>query len=229
MLQNLKIKHKLLFSPILFVVVILVVFVIFQFTNSNSKLLLNNIQKGYVPYVEIASNLSYELINLQREFQDAVAAADEEKLQSTNEKYKLIQLMLDSAKNNIIGKNNSEILKIEKQFENYYKLALSTSGAMVSGKFTEELSNDINRMVTEFNAIKESLNELIAHSKQETSNAFSSTVKNFNTSFGIIFSILLAGLVVFLISSFIIIKSLNQSLGILRKKLTLLSEGNLIR
>jgi len=229
MLQNLKIKHKLLFSPILFVVVILVVFVIFQFTNSNSKLLLNNIQKGYVPYVEIASNLSYELINLQREFQDAVAAADEEKLQSTNEKYKLIQLMLDSAKNNIIGKNNSEILKIEKQFENYYKLALSTSGAMVSGKFTEELSNDINRMVTEFNAIKESLNELIAHSKQETSNAFSSTVKNFNTSFGIIFSILLAGLVVFLISSFIIIKSLNQSIGIIRKKLTLLSEGNLIR
>ncbi|KAB2866650.1 MAG: HAMP domain-containing protein, partial [Bacteroidales bacterium] len=74
-----------------------------------------------------------------------------------------------------------------------------------------------------------SLNELIAHSKQETSNAFSSTVKDFNTSFGIIFSILLAGLVVFLISSFIIIKSLNQSIGIIRKKLTLLSEGNLIR
>lgn len=229
MFQNLKIKHKLLFSPVLFVILILVVFIIFQWTNTNSKLLLNNIQKGYVPYVEIANNLSYEIINLQREFQDAVAAADDEKLQATSEKYKQIRLMLDSAKNNIIGKNNSEILNIEKQFENYYKLALNTSGAMISGKFTEELSNDINNMVTEFNAIKESLSELIIHSKEETSKAFNSTTRNFNASFSIIIIILLVGLVIFLLSSFIIIKSLNKSIFEIKQKLTALSEGILIQ
>ena len=57
-----------------------------QQSNTKSKELLYNIQEGYVPYVETANILSFELINLQREFQDAVGAADEEKLVATKEK-----------------------------------------------------------------------------------------------------------------------------------------------
>jgi methyl-accepting chemotaxis protein len=228
MFRNLKIKHKLLFSPVLFVVIVLVVFAIFQWSTNNSKRLLTNIQSGYVPYVEMANKLSYELLNLQREFQDAVAAADEDKLETTKQRHDLIVQMLDSAKNNIIGKNNSDIQAIDAQFKNYYKLVLSTSRAMINGDFSEELSNDINKMVEEYNTTRELLNNLIVQSKAETSQAFISTENTFNTSFTVILTILLIGLVVFLISSFVILRSLNHSIDQISGKLSALSEGNLV-
>ena len=106
MFENLKIKHKLMLFPLLFILVILVVFVIFQTSNSNSKQQLNKIQKGYLPYMETANNLGFELINLQREFQDAVAATDNDKLLATKDRFNIILSLLDSAKRNIVGQDN---------------------------------------------------------------------------------------------------------------------------
>jgi methyl-accepting chemotaxis protein len=227
MFANTKIRHKILAFPILFTLVILLVFIIFQQSNSGSKKLLFNIQEGYVPYVEIANKLSYELINLQREFQDAVGAADQEKLDATKDKYSQIQAYLDSAKMNIIGKNNSDIEKISVQFENYYKLAAKTSSAMIRGEFTDEVSNNISNMVEGFNGIKTSLSNLIEQSKNETNNAFMHTIDNNKSSFWTIFALLVISLTLFLIISYYISFSLNQSLKVIQKKLQRLSEGKL--
>ncbi len=226
MFSNLKIKHKILLFPVLFTLVILIVFLIFQISNNRSQKLLKNIEEGYVPYLDIANKLGYELINLQREFQDAVAAADEEKLADTESKYLYIQAYLDTASLNIIGTNNNDIKELSAQFDTYYKLATNTSAAMIRGEFTEELSTDITNMVDAFNTIKGDLNNLISVSKQETKNAFSETSDNSNQSFRNILIILGLSLVLFLIISFLISTSLNKSIQVIRDRLIHLSDGD---
>lgn len=226
MFSNLKIKHKILLFPIVFILVILILFVIIHISNNRSKTLLKNIQEGYVPYVEIANKLGYEIINLQREFQDAVAAADEEKLESTQDKYLYIQAYLDTAATNIIGMNNDDIKEISAQFEKYYQLATNTSAAMIRGEFTEELSTNITTMVEEFNAIKAALNNLIAQSKMETSAAFAETEDNSNSTFRNTLIILILSLIIFLIISSIISISLNKSISVIRNRLIHLSDGH---
>ena len=227
MYENLKIRQKILLFPILFVLVILVVFVVFQVSNSKSKQLITNIEDGYVPYVELANKMSFELINLQREFQDAVAAADEEKLNATKDKYTHIQSLIDSAKINIVGKDNSNIQDIGQQFEAYYQLASNTTRAMIHGEYTEALSADINKMVERFNGIKGSLDSLIVQSKKETSDAFTATGKNFNTSFTIILAVMGLSLAIFLIISYLISIPLNRSIQLIGDRLHNLSEGKL--
>lgn len=226
MIENIKIKHKLMLFPVLFILLIIVVFFIFQISNSNSKQLLNNIEKGYMPYVETANNLSFELINLQREFQDAVSSADNEKLQATKEKYLVIQGLLDNAKKNIIGKG-SEISRVEAKVKDYYDLAYTTSGSMIRGEITEELSSSINKMVTDFNAVKSDLSELELQSKKETADAFAATNRNFNSSFRNIISLLVISLSIFLGISYLITRSLNQSIQYISRLLFNLSEGKL--
>jgi len=225
MISNLKIKQKILLFPVLFTLVILIVFLIFQISTNRSKTLLHNIQEGYVPYLEIANKLGYELINLQREFQDAVASADEDKLADTELKHLYIQAYLDTAAVNIIGANNDDIQELSAQFETYYKLASNTSEAMIRGEYTEELSTDITKMVEAFNTIKGDLNYLISVSKQETKSAFAETIDNSNRSFRNILLILGFSLTLFLIISFIISVSLNKSIQKIRNRLIHLSNG----
>lgn len=227
MLQNLKIRHKLLFFPILFTIVILVVFYIFYISNSQSKEQLRHIEDGYTPYLEIATKLNYEMITLQREFQDAVAAADEEMLSETVHKKSEIITLLDSAKANIIGQNNAQIVEIQTKFEEYYRLALVASTAMINGNISDEVGVSIGKMVEAFNEIKESLNELIEHSKSETEKAFSLTIENFNRSFRNIISILVISLVLFLLTTYLIASPLNKSINQISLMLISLSEGKL--
>jgi len=188
---------------------------------------LDNIQEGYVPYLETANILKYELINLQREFQDAVAAEDEEKLEASKMKYQDIQAYLESARENIIGTKNNQIQVVSGQFQNYYNLASNTSLAMIRGEFSEELSTDINKMVGEFNSIKGALEQLIQDSKSETSNAFTSTRSIFSKSFRNIIVILIVSLTIFLIISYFISITLNRSIRVIRKRLFRFSEGKL--
>lgn len=227
--SNLKILHKILVFPIMFTMVILIVIVIFSKNNSYSKDSLNNIRYGYVPYVEIANTLSFELINLQRQFQDAVAATDEDKLKETSAKFDEIKMYLDSAHSNVIGIKNQDIELISTRFSNYYILAVNTSGAMIRGEFTDELGNDINKMVEEFNAIKSTLNNLIEISKSETNHAFDTTVDKMSVSFRNIIITMVLGLIIFIVISSFIAYSLNSAINGIKQKLLNLSEGKLFQ
>ncbi len=227
MFENFKIKYKIIFFPALFVLVILGVFMIFQQFNNKSKKLLTNIQYGYVPYLEMANVLSYELINLQREFQDAVSAADAEMLSETEYKYDFIQSYIDSAKLNIVGKDKDELWIIASKLEAYHQLALNTSGAMIRGEFTEELFVNVNKTVEEFNSLKELLANLITDSKNEVDIAFAGTRSNSATSLRTILIILGGSLVVFLLMSYLIIVPLNKSIIFLSNKIARVAAGKL--
>jgi methyl-accepting chemotaxis protein len=227
MLENLKIRNKLRVFPVLFVFLILIVFLVYSISNRKSKSLLYSIQEGYVPYVETANRLNNELVNLQRMFQDAVAAADEEKLMLTKGQHDTIRTIIEVAKKNIISSGNSDLLVLDSEFENYYNLAIQTSGSMIKGEFSEELSTKMSEMIKKFNFIRESLNNLIDKSRKETDKAFSDAVRNSARSFITIIVILLLSLALVIFISLSISSSLIGSIGSIRDKLLHLSEGEL--
>ncbi|HEC42097.1 MAG TPA: methyl-accepting chemotaxis protein [Bacteroides sp.] len=187
--------------------------------------MLSNIQDGYVPYLEIINTSSYELINLQREFQDAVSLADEEKLSETKLKYDFIKSYIDTAQLNIIGQNNDDLTLLSTEFENYYQLSFKTTGAMIRGEFTEELSTDIENMVEAFNGIKQSLSEIIIETNQEVDLAVAGTIRNADISFRNTLIILGASLVIFLLMSYLIIVPLNKSIAFLNYKIARVADG----
>ena len=227
MLKNLRIKYKVMFFPALFILVILTVFLVYYLGNQKSKKLLNTINFGYLPYSETAIQLKTELTNLQRGMQDGVAAADESKLEETAAIYDLIKKHLTNISQNEIGKNNKDIIAVTKQIESYYQLALKVSNAMIQGDFSEEISENIQKMVADYNTIKETFDKIIEDSKIKTANAFADAEKNFISSGQIILAVLLLSLIVFVAISFFISNSLNKSMHYIKDRLLLLSEGKL--
>ncbi|MBK3519673.1 methyl-accepting chemotaxis protein [Carboxylicivirga marina] len=226
MFSNLKFKHKIIIFPALFVLVTIIILVVFQSYNSQSKRLQHNIQEGYFPYVETANTLGYELINLQRIFQDAVAASDEDKLASSRDKFNEIKGYLSTASENIVAKGSDDVNQLERAFENYFKLAYRTTEAMIRGEFTEELSADIQEMVESFNKIKTQLDELIKDGKFKANIAFKTTEDNSIQSMRVVLITLLVSLSIVLVISYILSNSLIQSIGTINQRLKRLSEGD---
>ncbi len=117
MLNNLKLRFKLLLFPALFILVIMVVSLAFFRGNDRSKDLLTRINLGYVPYQETAILLRGELDNLQRSMQDAVASADESMLEESNSIFESISVKLQTVESNIVGKDNEDINNIRQQID----------------------------------------------------------------------------------------------------------------
>jgi len=164
MLKNLMIRHKILFYPILFTLVIAIVFLIFNYSNSVSTELFEKIEYGYVPYQKQTIILRSELNNLQRELQDAVAAADEEKLEETSVTFEKITQILDTISKNEIGKNNKQIDTLINEIHNYYNIALGVSKQMIDGNFDEELGNndEIGMMIIATDNLVEQLHSILS-------------------------------------------------------------------
>ena len=229
MLKNLMIRHKILFYPILFTLVIAIVFLIFNYSNSVSTELFEKIEYGYVPYQKQTIILRSELNNLQRELQDAVAAADEEKLEGTSVTFEKITQILDTISKNEIGKNNKQIDTLINEIHNYYNIALGVSKQMIDGNFDEELGNNINLMVSKYNFIKDAIENVISDSEKQISKAFSQTRKNASRSTKKIIIILVFSLILFIGISYFISKSLNTSIKIIQQRLLDLSKGKLTK
>ena len=227
MLRNFKIRNIVLFFPILFTIVLLVVYLIFNQSNNTSSNLLSKIEYGYVPYLEQAGKLRNDLEKLQRGLQDAVAASDEELLEETSVVYDQIIQSLDSIKMNEIGKENEEIKLVDAEISEYYSLAKDVSRNMILGNFTEALSQDIEKMISGYNEIRTSLDGIIQDSKTKTAEAFQETKSTNQSSFVNIFIILLFSLVLFLAVSYFIIVFLNGAIRQVSERIEAMSKGNL--
>lgn len=208
--------------------VLLVVYLIFSQSNSTSSELLSRIEYGYVPYVEQASKLRNDLEKLQRGLQDAVAASDEELLEETSLIYNEIIQSLDTIKKNEIGRENKEIRRVDTQIVAYYELTKAVSKDMILGNFTEELSEDIEKMIASYNEIREILDGIIEDSKTKSAEAFQETKSTNRESFVDIFILLSVSLILFLVVSYFIIVFLSGAIKEVSKRIEAISKGNLV-
>ena len=227
MLNNLKLRYKLLLFPALFVLAILVVSLTFFRGSSRSKDLLEVINHGYVPYQERAILMKAELNDLQRSLQDAVSAADESMLENSTAIFDSISSSLQSLKNNLVGQDNEDVLSMSQQISSYYQLAHRVTSEMIAGNFSEALGADIETMVGSYNNISELLDNILMDSKQKVSDAFVMAEESSLNSGKVILGVLLVSLLVVIAFSLLIASKLNGPIAYMKVSLNRLAEGNL--
>ncbi|GAF01856.1 methyl-accepting chemotaxis protein [Saccharicrinis fermentans] len=227
LLKALKVRAKVAVFPGLFVLVIAILFCIIQWSNNNSRHHLNEIHSAYIPYNEICNSLLIVQENMQRSFQDGVAAMDESYIDATiqwhDEFYSLCDSAVQLLENVESVKMDSALLVLDK----YYPLAVSTSKNMIAGNMGEEVSRDMELMITELNIFKRLLNEMAVSSEILLQQAFEEANAQSSNLAMIINGVLLFSLTIFITVSVVISRSIVKGLKLSINYLLRLAKGDL--
>jgi methyl-accepting chemotaxis protein len=218
-LKDIKFKYKILAFPIIFIVIFLISFFISEFYNKKNTSLLNKTEHVYLPNIEISIKLNNELSNVQRLFQDAVASADESKLDDADTLAKkfnnLCFLLVEKT-----GKTSATD-SISTAFRNYFDNAKSVSKGMIANDISEQLSNDIASMQTQYSLIDSLLKKLEHDSKVLAELHFRDIEKNNSKAENINILVLTLGVVIFLLISYLmslaIINPLRKIVGYMER------------
>jgi len=227
-LNDLNLRLKLQLLPLMFIIVLAVVLVILSITGNRNKNLLTKIEKGYVPYVELANSINTNLTDIQRGFQDAVSVMDESRVSDMDTlKLKFINQIEGAGEIKTIIGRQSEIDSLLIDFNLYYNLVLKTSVQMIRGNYTEELSTDIEEMFSRYGLLQDRLTAMTTDSKSQMEASFTSTKRNFNSSNALIVIVLIISGVVFIMMAFSITKSIITPIKYVENELISLSKGEI--
>ena len=102
MLNRLKLAHKIFLLPILAGLALLVIFIAIQTSSSRTARLVERIDDGYIPKLDLSRDLVETLAEIQRGLQDAAAAADPQILDETDQLREGFMTRLEDARNNPI-------------------------------------------------------------------------------------------------------------------------------
>jgi methyl-accepting chemotaxis protein len=227
MIHNLKFRNKLLLLPVIFMILLVGILALFNWSTKLNNKQLNNIEFLYIPYIEISNELNGNMKDLQRGFQDAVAAADLEKLAATEELKNRFDSLLSTTWQNEAIKNDSSFIQLTEKFENYYIIAYSTSESMISGDFSEETTNQIQLMISTYKEIVDLLKQIDQNSKTKMAELFSLTQQNNKRTNRLMMAGMLIMLVLVGYLSYKISLSTVVPLQDFTKNLNQLSEGEL--
>ncbi len=206
MLNNLKFQYKILIFPILFVITFIIVASISSQLNKNSKKMLKQTEEVYLPSIEVSIKLKSKLQSIQRTLQDAVASADELKLEEADTISKAIHYLCLS-----INKNNQRKTltdSISDLFTKYYNNARIVSAEMIEGSFSEALSVKIKKMIEEYKEVDALIKILEQNSKQEIKKHFKNIEENYNKVQSRNIFVIIIALTLFLSISYLISKSI---------------------
>lgn len=227
MIQNLKLRYRLSILPLFSVLILVALMVVIDFYKRQNKKLLNNIDQGYVPYVVLSYNLSANMKELQRSFQDAVAAADHEKLSATKSIATKFDSLILNAKRNSLIDNEIVLGTLQRDFTSYYAMAYATSEKMIGGDFSEEVSQNIQAMISKYNEMAHKLTAIETDSKAKMKESFENSNHNNKSGSRIIIVAILVVLVVYVIVTNRINNSISKPLHEIVTSLDLLSDGHL--
>lgn len=176
-------RGKMSLQPLLLIIVLITV--VFNLINSGKKNnhLLVQIEKGYVPYVELTNQLNTLLSDIQRGLQDAVAISDEEKIEDVdfiNQEFVSLTSACDTITGLIGGKEQLDTLLSE--YESYYSIARASTLKMIQGNFDEELTTNLQLMISKYNLLQERLAHITKDSKERMHAGFESSKGNIQKS-----------------------------------------------
>ena len=200
MLNRLRLAQKMFLLPILAAVAILVILVAVQTSAARTARLVDLIDNGYIPQLDLSRDLVETLAQIQRGFQDAAAAMDEEILNETDQlRDTFVTRLEDERRNPIIGA--AEINNIQSSFDAYYVLARETTLRLIEMETGESVFDAIEKMRDDYSGVKESLDEFAESARLETDQAVAEVKSNQRRARNrVIFVILASGLLLGLLS-----------------------------
>src|SRR5262249_23204672 len=148
----------------------------YLFGRSNGALL-QAIEVGHHPALQLSRDLQQILADAQRGMQDAVAAKEADKLQETDALRDAFLKELDEARGNPVVPHG-ELDQQRTAFQDYYQLARATTQRMIAGEHGEGLLVALESMRTKYTAIKKSLETTTSKNQQDMALAFASARDN---------------------------------------------------
>lgn len=178
MFTQVTLKHKILLTALLEIGALLLLFLVSQFFMKRNTALLAHIEGGFVPALEVGRDLEQKLTEIQRCMQDAVAAADEERLFNADTLYnEFLQLFTRGQQNPFFESKKLEQLNLE--FQEYYVLARKTSRQLIEGRsLDEDFIGELETMRARYNSVKTQLQSKTTQAKKEVSASFSAALRN---------------------------------------------------
>ncbi len=206
MLNNLKIKYKVLIFPVLFVFIFSVVYFTSLSLQTKNKRLLKKTEEIYLPNIELSIQLKTQLSTVQHTLQGAVASADEFKLEDADTLSENISnlcvLLNEKAEASSLADSITSI------YTDYYTNAREVSVAMIDGDFSEELSPKITQMITQYNLVDSLIKVLEVSSKEQAELHFRDIENNYDRLKQINLIINIIGVLIFIIVSYFVQKSI---------------------
>jgi methyl-accepting chemotaxis protein len=177
--------------PVLAGVAVFVIFITVQTSNARTARLVERIDDGYIPKIDLSRDLVDILAQIQRGFQDAAAAMDEQILGETDELRDRFVIRLDEEQDNpIIGA--SEIDGLKTAFDDYYVLARDTTLRLVSQETGDSVFAAIGDMQENYITVKESLDSFAESARAETDQAVAEVKSSQKRTRNLVFLVMLA-------------------------------------
>lgn len=216
MLKIRKFKYKVGLLPLLAAVSFLVILAMNQYLGSQNTMSLRAIENGYFPLLETDRQLETTLALLQRRIQDAVAAQDNDLLAESAELQQSFLETLESSKKNPVA-DTDRISSIEKQFTDYYALAVSTGRLMIDQASNEEVVAEsvvaaLEAMSEKYNEIRNTLDTNTQGSRDGMTTAFASAHRSQKTRMSVLGVVTIACLFLLVAISYWIIRGVNKTL-----------------
>ena len=131
MLNRLTLAQKMFLLPALAAAAILAIFIAVQTSASRTAGLVERVDDGYVPKLDLSRDLVETLAQIQRGLQDAASANDPQILDETDDlRSAFVTRLRDEHDNPVIEAD--EIEGIESSFEEYYDLARETTLRLIT-------------------------------------------------------------------------------------------------
>lgn len=170
MLNNLKLKYKILSIPLLvLVIIVLAVWSIYNVIDTNEAIL-DDIVNGHVPAWETSRILLEDIASIQYVLQNAISLDDADEITEADVIYEDFQNRIQSQKENpmII---ESDIVEITDLAEQYYAMAKEAALRQIRGTSNQSTALEVENVQAKYNAIREKLRTTSRRDKENMKNS----------------------------------------------------------
>jgi signal transduction histidine kinase/HPt (histidine-containing phosphotransfer) domain-containing protein/FixJ family two-component response regulator len=171
LLAGLRLKQKLLLLPAVGTLSLFIILGVTLHAGSKNEAVLERIQLGYAPALELSRDLVETLAGIQRALQDAVAAEDESGLARADRLKDLFLARLAAGRSNPMI-DGPRLDALEGDFQTYYWIVRATSFALIHKGSAPDLTDDLERTAAWYKAVRQRLDQWAAFDKRDMADAF---------------------------------------------------------
>lgn len=212
MLNRLKLSQKMFLLPVLAALAIFVIFVAVQTSGARTARLVERIDDGFIPKIDLSRDLVDTLAQIQRGFQDAAAAMDPSILEETDALRDDFSARLGEEANNPIIEAG-ELEQIGSSFDAYYDLARKTTLRLITQETGDAVFAAIEKMRMEYVGVKESLDVFAASARSDADLAVADVITSQKRARNLVLFVMLVAVAVLGILSFTVAREILKPLA----------------
>jgi methyl-accepting chemotaxis protein len=224
---------KTALMPILAGAGFLITLLVVQTTGTTNDRLIESVENGSVPALQLATRLQDHLAKTQRALQDAVAAAEMEKLSTADQMRNEFVADIRSGRANR-ALDPAQLQVLEDHFQQYYSVARATTERMMAGPQAvptpgaPDLATSLETMTQTYNATRKQLDDYSLEQKRHLADSFSAVRTNNGRSKIVMITVLVLSLAGLIFVSLVVIRSITRPIGHAVDTANRLASGNLV-